>query len=153
MPAGPADRSTGLRLIDQFRAERTAGSATCGPAKPKTVHNDTVTIRQLVNFALERDLITEDPLRGLKLKKPKRTPQPCWTREQVDSILTTAVPPHSAVPIFLAETGARVGEARWLTWDDVDLDRRFIHIRRRRAGSRSRGTSAWSPSAISSTGC
>ena len=118
-----------LRLIDQFRAERTAGSVTRRPAKPKTVHNDTVTIRQLVNFALERDLITEDPLRGLKLKKPKRTPQPCWTREQVDSILTTAVPPHRAALIFLAETGARVGEARWLTWDDVDLDRRLIHIR------------------------
>ncbi len=52
------------------------------PAKPKTVHNDTVTIRQLVNFAFKRRMIAEDPLTGLKIKKPRRTPQPCWTRDE-----------------------------------------------------------------------
>ena len=118
-----------IRVVDQYRAERKAGSENRRPAKPKTIHNDTVTIRQLVNFALKRGLITEDPLKDLEIKKPKRTPQPCWTRDQVDQILAAATPPHQAPLVFLAETGARVGEAKWLTWDDVDFEHRLIYIR------------------------
>lgn len=118
-----------VALVDQFRAERAAGTETVNPSKPKTVHNDTVAIRQLVNFALKRGLIEDDPLKSLKMKKPKRTPQPCWTRDQVDLILAAAKPPHHPALVFLAETGTRVGEAKWLTWDDVDLKHRQIHIR------------------------
>jgi integrase len=118
-----------LQLVDQFRAERAAGGPKCRPAKPKTIHNDTVTVRQLVNFALQRRLIADDPLVNLKLAKPKRSPQPCWTREQVDRILQAAEMPHRAVLTFLAETGTRVGEAKWLTWEDIDIERRLVHIR------------------------
>jgi integrase len=118
-----------IRVVDQYRAERKAGGADRRQAKPKTIHNDTVTIRQLVNFALKRGLISDDPLQDLEIKKPKRTPQPCWTRDQVDRILAAATPPHQAPLVFLAETGARVGEAKWLTWEDVDFERRLIHIR------------------------
>lgn len=118
-----------MRLVDQYRAERKAGGEGRRPSKPKTVHNDTVTIRQLVNFAVKRGLISDDPLRDLEIKKPKRTPQPCWTRDQVDQILAAATPPHQAPMVFLAETGVRVGEAKWLSWDEVDLEHRLIHIR------------------------
>lgn len=118
-----------VRFVDQYRAERAAGDEDRKPAKPKTVHNDTVTIKQLVNFAVKRGMVADNPLKGLKIKKPKRTPQPCWTREQVDLILAEATSPHLEPLTFLAETGTRAGEAKWLTWDDVDLDRRLIHIR------------------------
>lgn len=118
-----------LPLVDQYRAERAKGDGDRPPAAPKTIHNDTVTIRQLVNFALQRGMIADDPLQTLKIKKPKRTPQPCWPREQVGQILAAAKPPHQSPLTFLAETGARVGEAKWLTWDDVDLAGRRIHIR------------------------
>jgi integrase len=50
-------------------------------------------------------------------------------REEVEKILAGAEPPHYEPLVFLAETGARVGEAKWLTWDDVDFQRRLIHIR------------------------
>ena len=118
-----------MRLVDQYRAERKKGGAGRRPSKPKTVHNDTVTIRQLINFARKRRLLSEDPLADLDIKKPNRTPQPCWTRDQVDRILAATTPPHQAPLVFLAETGARVGEAKWLTWDDVDFEHRLIHIR------------------------
>ncbi len=118
-----------IALLDRFRAKRVAGGCDHKPAKPKTVHNDTVTIRQLVNFAIRRGMIIEDPLKGLQLKKPKRTPQPCWSRDEVDQILKVAKEPHLQPLVFLAETGARVGEAKWLEWNDVDFDHRLIHIR------------------------
>lgn len=119
-----------LRLINKFRATRAKGPGRSGGlAKPKTIHNDTVVIRQLVNFAIRCGMIKEDPLATLKLKKPKRTPQPCWTRPEVERILAAANANHRPVLRFLAETGARIGEAVWLTWDDVDLEKRLILIR------------------------
>jgi len=118
-----------VNLIDQYRAERAKGGPSRKAAKPKTVHNDTVTTRQLVNFALRRRMISDDPLKDLKIKIPRRTPQPCWTRDEVDQILQQADAPNRDALVFLAETGARVGEAKFLTWDDVDLHRRLIHIR------------------------
>jgi len=118
-----------VTLVDRYRAERARGGPGRKASKPKTVHNDTVTIRQLVNFALKRGLISDDPLKDLEIKKPKRRRQPCWARNQVDEILAEARSPHREPLVFLAETGARVGEAKWLRWDDVDFARQLIHIR------------------------
>jgi integrase len=125
-----------VALVEQFRAERGAGGEKRQPAGPKTVHHDTVTIRQLVNFALRRGLINADPLKGLRIAKPMRTPQPCWTRDEVELILAKACPPYREPLVFLADTGARFAEAEWLTWDDVDLVRRWVHIR---------GKNGWKP--------
>lgn len=111
------------RFVDGFRNQRAAA------AEPKTVANDLVTIRQLINFALQRKLITEDPLHGLKIEKAPATPQPFWTVQQVEQILKETKAPYQAYFQFLAYTGARAGEAIWLTWDDVDFDNGVIHIR------------------------
>lgn len=111
------------RFVDAFRNHRAEN------AKPKTVKNDLVTIRQLINFALQRKLIAEDPLHGLKIEATPATPQPFWTVDQVDQILSLAKPPYQPYFKFLAYTGARAGEAIWLTWDDVDFANGAIQIR------------------------
>lgn len=118
-----------LAFIDAYRAEAVARKRK--PAQPKTVLNETVIIRQIVNFALSRKLITTDPLQGLKLKKVKSKSQPCWTRAQVDQILAASELPHKPAMAILAATGMRVGELKWLTWEDVDFDqgRGILHIR------------------------
>lgn len=98
-------------------------------AKPKTTHNDVTVIKQLVNFAVRRRMIRENPLADLKLPQPKRTPQPFWRRDQVEMILKAANTKYGALFHFLADTGTRIGEARWLTWDDVNFENKVIHIR------------------------
>lgn len=98
-------------------------------AKPKTTRNDVVLIKQLVNFAIRRKMIRENPLADLVIEQPMRTPQPFWIRDQVNDILKAASPRYRALFQFLADTGTRIGEACWLTWDDVDLDNKVIHIR------------------------
>jgi site-specific recombinase XerD len=114
-----------LEFIDAYRAMR--ATAEKKPA-PKTISNELVIIRQLVNFALSRNKITRDPLKGLRLKKPKSRPQPCWTRAEVDKILAAAKGPHRPSMVLLAETGMRVGELCWLTWEDIDLTLGVIKI-------------------------
>jgi integrase len=115
-----------LDFIDAYRALPTAAGKK--PA-PKTISNHLVIIRQLVNFALGRGKIQRDPLKGLRLKKPKPRPQPCWTRSEVERILAAAKAPHLPSLVLLAETGMRVGELRWLTWDDIDFAQGAIKIR------------------------
>jgi integrase/recombinase XerD len=114
----------GLELIDAYKAQRVVDKA----AK-KTIHTELVVIRQLVNFALSRKMITVDPLTNLKLKKPKLRPQPCWSHEQMEKILAAAKEPQRSMLAVLAETGMRVGELKHLTWDDLDFGRGVILIR------------------------
>ena len=110
-------------VIDKFRAER---SKTCGAI---TIYHETVIVRQLIKFAVTRRLATRDPLLGLRLKKPKPTPQPYFDETQIQQILSAARPPHTDTFLLLAETGLRIGEAQWLSWNDVDLKANVIHVR------------------------
>jgi len=87
----------GLELIDAYKAQRVVDKA----AK-KTIHTELVVIRQLVNFALSRKMITVDPLTNLKLKKPKLRPQPCWSHEQMEKILAAAKEPQRSMLAVLA---------------------------------------------------
>ena len=74
-------------------------------------------------------MAARDPLLGLRLKKPKPKPQPYFDEAEIQQILSAARPPHDATFLLLAETGLRIGEAQWLTWDDVDLKTNVIHVR------------------------
>ena len=113
-----------LRAIDAYRHARVAAGAA-----PKTLYTETVILRQLVNFALGRGLIADDPLRGLKIREPKPTPKPCWTAEEVEKILAAAPDASIAPWTLLADTGMRIAELAHLTWDDVDFGRNVLHVR------------------------
>ncbi len=113
-----------LRFIDAYRKQRTEEEAA-----DKTIYNETMIVRQLVNFAKSRRLLTSDPLAGLKLREPKPAPQPCWTQDEVNQILATANPAHRAAFTILADTGLRIGELQHLTWDDVDYTNNVLHVR------------------------
>ena len=112
-----------LRLIDQYRNWRKQQGA-----KPKTIHNELGVIRRLMLFAKTRRLVSHDPLEGLRLVEPKTDPQPCWTPDEVEVILAKAFPKNRPVYTLLTETGMRIGELQWLTWDDIDFAQKLIHI-------------------------
>lgn len=113
-----------LSFLDAYRAERVQAGAA-----PKTVFTESVVIRQLINFALSRNLIKDDPLKGVSLKKPKPTQQPCWTLAEVETILSASRVSERPKFTVLADTGMRVGELIHLTWEDVDFARNVLHIR------------------------
>lgn len=112
-----------LRFIDHYRSLRKkTGKA------PLTIHNETTIIRQMVNFALSRRMLAKDPLEGLKNPKPRPTKQPCWSPEEIERILAAAKEPQASIYLLLADTGMRIGEVQWLTWNDVDFEQGLIHI-------------------------
>jgi len=113
-----------LQFIDRYRQHRREAKRS-----PKTIHTEVAIIRQLTKFAKSHRLISEDPLDGLKNRKPKRTPQPFWTHEESQQILSVAQEPQRSVYTFLNESGMRIGEVQWLTWEDVDFKQLVIHVR------------------------
>jgi site-specific recombinase XerD len=112
-----------LNLIDAYRTERSEKNSA------KTVHTETVILKQLVNFAVTRGMLASNSLKGLKLKRPKLRPQPCWSRKEMDRIVAAAKEPQRSMLTLLAETGMRIGELKHLTWDDLDFARGVILIR------------------------
>jgi site-specific recombinase XerD len=113
-----------LQFVDAYRSERVAAEVAA-----KTLFTETVVLRQLVNFAMSRGMIHSDPLKGLRIKKPKPARQPCWTVAEVEKILQNSPEPERSRFMVLADTGMRVGELRHLTWHDVDFEHNLLHIR------------------------
>jgi integrase len=113
-----------LQFADAYCSERVQADIA-----QRTIDDEKVVIRQLVNFALRRKLIAEDPLEGLELKKTKPTPQPCWSPAETETILAASEKPQQYVFQLLADTGMRIGEVIFLTWGDVDFERGVLHIR------------------------
>jgi integrase/recombinase XerD len=115
-----------LRFLDAYRQERVERD---GADPDSTIIDEVVIIRQLINFSLKRKLIQIDPLDGVKIPKRRRKPQPCWRPSEVEHILDAS--PNSFRPIFtiLADTGFRIGEVQYLTWEDVDFENNLLHVR------------------------
>lgn len=113
-----------LKFLDAYRRMRVEEKA-----KDKTRYTETIVIRQLINFALSRGMLAKDTMPGFKFKKPKPTPQPCWTFTEFQQILSASPEDLLAPLTLLGETGMRFGELQWLTWDDVDLKKGVFRIR------------------------
>jgi len=95
----------------------------------KTIYNSMVILRSIILFAISRKMCATDPLPNYKLRKPKPTTQPCWTPEDADRIIGASPPTYRPYLLFLRETGCRAGEAKYLTWRDIDLRDGKFHIR------------------------
>jgi len=115
-----------LRFLDVYRQERVERD---GADPDSTVIDELVIIRQLINFSLRRKQINIDPLEGLKIPKRRRKPQPCWRPSEVEQILQAAPEPYRPIFTILADTGFRIGEVQFLTWDDVDFANNLLHVR------------------------
>jgi integrase len=108
--------------------------------------------RAMVRQAIVDGIVTRDPFAGLKWPKPK-TPEPDpFTREERTRILDWFAcrqfsfhagrarggprrRPHPGYHVFLHVlfwAGLRPSEAAGLQWQDIDLDRARLHVRRSR---------------------
>lgn len=132
-------RQIDIAFLDKYRSERSAEGIA-----PKTLFNETTTIKQLMKFAVSRGMIKVNPLRNYRQKKPKMKLQPFWSAEQVQSILKAAEKsPYRDVYRVLAETGMRIGEVKFLMWEDVDLTQKVLYVREKQLDPKT-GTT-WQP--------
>ena len=140
-------RDAGVRLmhaisvqtLDDFAVRRRRDGMAA-----KTVYTELTIVRQWLNFAVTRRMLTTSPVAGTKLVKPKPAPRDYWRQEQLDAIVDAARGPYKAAYLLMAETGMRVGEVIHLTWEDLTLDGRtpVAHIRAKEVVA---GAKPWRP--------
>jgi integrase len=96
-------------------------------------------VRWLLHAAFEEavayEVIHRNPVAAVKLKrgrsreKPARVLQPEEVRRLLEALDVLRTPLALALRLMLA-CGLRRGEALALTWEDVDLERGLVHVRR-----------------------
>ena len=89
------------------------------------------TLRALLFFALEQELIERNPLQRFRAEGGtvgRKVNRGTFDEVQLGAILEAA--PKTSRPLFdlLAYTGLRPGEAYALRWSDVDLDKGSLHV-------------------------
>lgn len=106
-----------VQTLDDFAVRRRRDGMAA-----KTVYTELTIVRQWLNFAVTRRMLSMSPVAGTKLVKPKPGPRDYWREDKLDAIVDTAKGPYKAAYLLMAETGMRVGEVIHLTWDDLILD-------------------------------
>lgn len=127
-----------MHFLDIYCSERVSRD---GVNPDSTLIDDVVFIKQLINFAITREMLAANPLKGLRIRKRKRKPQPWWKSEEVEQILSAATEPHVWEFTILADTGFRINELRHLTWEDVDFTNNLVHVREKQVSA----TEYWKP--------
>ncbi len=116
----------GVELIDQFTLEKDEDLS------PKTVRNILVLLGTMLRLAQRLGWLATLP----HIDKPRIDEQDYqWirTKEQIRQLLVAAKDENPGTMEFYATalyTGMRAGELCGLRWEDVDLDRRLITVKR-----------------------
>lgn len=96
---------------------------------PKTRRNYYSVLKMVIKTALERKLVPNDALQGLKNPRVPKKEKPVLTKEQLIQVATIAQQyKHGLIIQLLCATGARVSEILGLTWNAVDFNKNTITI-------------------------
>lgn len=104
----------------------------------KTVNNIQIVLSGIFRYAIRRDAgFAKNPALGLSKElnlTAKKRGVKALTRDELRALLSAAREnyPQTYPALFaMARTGLRIGEAVALRWEDIDFDKREIHIERR----------------------
>jgi integrase len=88
-------------------------------------------VKQILNDAVVLEEITNNPAKGIHVPTPPKKMKVTWTESELQKFLNFTAE-HRLYPLFLTAiyTGMRIGEIAGLQWEDVDLDKGVITIKR-----------------------
>jgi integrase len=99
--------------------------------KPSSVRTLYAALRVCLADAERLDLIASNPLRKVRAPKVPPVERPSWTPEEARRFWAVAATGEDlAFWLVLLTCGLRIGEALALTWEDCDLERATLRVRR-----------------------
>lgn len=102
-----------------------------GPPSPQTVLKYHRVLSKALSDAVRLQMLNRNPCASVIPPKQTRGEAKALNIEQLRALIAAAQGTVWYLPILLAaSTGMRRGEVLALRWEDVDLDRRVIHVRR-----------------------
>ena len=125
-----------LAEIEPRDLKRLAAELASKGLSPSTVRCILGPVRALLATAHEDGLIRHNPAAGLRLTTPSlirtQAKRKALSEPELQSLLNALPQEWRLFFELLAHTGLRIGEAIALTWADIDLGQRRLHVRRRR---------------------
>ncbi len=104
-----------------------------------TINHDLQCLRHILYWAVDQGYLPENPLKRLKLEKPRRKKRPVMSLEDEAKLLQAAAPHLQRIIICALDTGMRRGEILSQLWQDVDFARQVLYVTRSKtAGGESR---------------
>jgi integrase len=117
--------------VDRYRQEQVAK----GSLSPTSINRTIMRLAQILEVAVERELIARNPARGRRRRLKQRNPERTWLdrAEQIVALLDAAgeldaeargdrlATPRRTFLASMTLGGLRIGEALDLRWRDVDL--------------------------------
>lgn len=127
-------RTISIEEVQRYKTAKLRSDGRRG-LSPKTVNNHLGVLSSLFEDAIRWRYATFNPTRPVRKCRMDRTPDQFafWTREESDSFLAAIRDERTRwYPFFLTalRTGMRLGELAALRWEDVDLDRDRVNVRR-----------------------
>ena len=122
-------------VVDHYRAHRHSQKK----VTDSTINHDLQCLRHILYWAVDQGYLPENPLKRLKLEKPRRKKRPVMSLEDEAKLLQAAAPHLQRIIICALDTGMRRGEILSQLWQDVDFARRVLYVTRSKtAGGESR---------------
>ena len=102
----------------------------------KTVQGAIVLAKQTFKWGWRQKLILAYNFETVSFPKAKAHPQPCFTTEQVDTLIKNCKNEEKLAFALMGYAGLRIGEVEQLQWEDIITnDKQFTMIHIRRGGS------------------
>jgi len=98
------------------------------PLNPKSINNALTILRKLLGIAQEQGVIEHFP--RIKLLRVDKPPFDFLDFDEAERVLSAADPEGRLVLLTAIKTGLRLGELIGLQWNDLDLVRGKLHVRR-----------------------
>lgn len=129
-----------LKDITQSEVERWVNSQTSHkktnsepePWSPRSRDHYFSTLKKIMDYAIEDDLIRESTLKNVSRSKPDiEAPLP-FTQQEILSISEHELTPHQARLIFVlaVTTGLRISEIIAIGWEDINFHSKSLFVRR-----------------------
>jgi integrase len=114
-------------MADEFRSRRHKRNPVI---KDATINRDLSSLRHILYWAVDEQLLESNPLARMKMARERRTRRQVLSVAE-EQLLLGAAGGHLATMIIAAlDTGMRRGEITGQHWEDIDFQRRVLSVTR-----------------------